>query len=164
MDDVFLNNQQVQQFHEKATNNSSSSSVAMKFKSNNVYSGPRGVVSANSPYARAMPVHNSNKISHVPSALASVASLEDLQGGPSKPEVNNQLTTTGSTRPPSLPGENLPEHHFKKRYFKTELSNRGSQDSSSTTPTSNISSVATSKNRNGSPNSNSLASPTTNRE
>ena len=45
MDDVFLNNQQQQQ-------NSS-----MKFKSNNVYSGPRGVVSANSPYARAMPVH-----------------------------------------------------------------------------------------------------------
>merc|ERR1719350_1418416 len=65
MDDVFLNNQQqqqqVQQFHEKTTNNS-----MMKFKSNNVYSGPRGVVSANSPYARAMPVH-SNKISHVPS-------------------------------------------------------------------------------------------------
>ena len=63
MDDVFLNNQQqqqqVQQFHEKTTN-----STMMKFKSNNVYSGPRGVVSANSPYARAMPVH-SNKISHV---------------------------------------------------------------------------------------------------
>ena len=56
MDDVFLNNQQqAQQFHGKTTNNSSSS--AMKFKSNNVYSGPRGVVSANSPYARAMPVH-----------------------------------------------------------------------------------------------------------
>ena len=161
MDDVFLNNQQVQQFHEKTTNNSSSSSVAMKFKSNNVYSGPRGVVSANSPYARAMPVHNSNKISHVPSALASVASLEDLQGGPSKPEVNNQLTTTGSTRPPSLPGENLPEHHFKKRYFKTELSNQ-SRGQDSATPTSNISSA--SKTRNGSP-SNSSASPTiSNRE
>lgn len=74
--------------------------AVMKFKANtSSHSGPRGVVSANSPYARAMPVHSGAK-SHVPSALASVASLEDLQN-PRSP----------------LPGENLPEHHFKKRYF-----------------------------------------------
>lgn len=61
----------------------------------------RGVVSADSPYARTMPAHKSSK-SHVPSALASIGSLEDLPKSP-----------------PRLPGENLPEHHFKKRYFAT---------------------------------------------
>ena len=69
-----------------------------------------GVVSANSPYARTMPVHK-NANSHVPSALASVASLEDL--GPNKSP---------------LPGENLPEHHFKKRYF-VENSNKSPANS-----------------------------------
>merc|ERR1719219_2080938 len=46
--------------------NMSNNSVKLK----SAYSGPRGVVSANSPYARTMPVHNSSK-SVVPSALAS---------------------------------------------------------------------------------------------
>jgi hypothetical protein len=81
------------------------------------YSGPRGVVSANSPYARTMPVHNSSSKSYVPSALASVASLEDLQN-PKSP----------------LPGENLPGHHFKKRYFAenaTPTSKNGSPPPSS---------------------------------
>ena len=111
-----------------------SNMLSMKFKSNtnSSYTGPRGVVSANSPYARAMPTH-STKTSHVPSALASVgvASLEELSqgGGP-------------ASRSP-LPGENLPEHHFKKRYFAE--SNRSATPNSSGTPNSN------SKNRNGSP-------------
>ena len=114
MDDVF-------------DNHTSSSMISMKFKSNN-YSGPRGVVSANSPYARAMPVHSSNSKSHVPSAMASVGSLEELQGPSKSP----------------LPGENLPEHHFKKRYFAE--SNRHD----STTPTSNASN-SSSKNRSPAP-------------
>ena len=84
--------------------------------SGNIYSsGPRGVVSANSPYARTMPKNASSTKSYVPSALASVGSLDDLTSGPS-PEV----TSTPSPRSKSrqiLPGENLPEHHFKKRYF-----------------------------------------------
>ena len=110
----------------------------------------------------------SNKPSHVPSALASVASLEELQGSlPPKCSPRSMQTsdcilgaTSSSSRSP-LPGENLPEHHFKKRYFKTESSNQNrGQDSA--TPTSNISSA--SKTRNGSP-SNSSASPTiSNRE
>lgn len=77
----------------------------MKFKnSGGNYSG-RGVVSANSPYARAMPTVSSK--SHVPSALASIA-IEDLK--------------TTSSNSGSLPGENLPEHHFKKRYFAEQKS------------------------------------------
>ena len=84
--------------------------------SGNIYSsGPRGVVSANSPYARTISKNASSTKSYVPSALASVGSLDDLTSGPS-PEV----TSTPSPRSKSrqiLPGENLPEHHFKKRYF-----------------------------------------------
>jgi len=75
----------------------------------------RGVVSANSPYARTIPKNASSTKSYVPSALASVGSLDDLTSGPS-PEI----TSTPSPRSKSrqiLPGENLPEHHFKKRYF-----------------------------------------------
>lgn len=92
---------------------------AMPPSSTNHYSGPRGVVSANSPYARTMPVHKSST-SYVPSALASVASLDDLQN-PKSP----------------LPGENLPEHHFKKRYFAenaTPTSKSGSPPLSSSPP------------------------------
>jgi hypothetical protein len=105
----------------------------MKFKSNFGSSGPRGVVSANSPYARAMPVPSHNSKSLVPSALASVVSLDDLQN-PRSP----------------LPGENLPEHHFKKRYF---AETRGSD---STTPNSTQSSSAImDRLKNGSPASSS---------
>ena len=75
--------------------------------------GPRGVVSADSPYARALPVHNSSSKSHVPSALASIASLEDIEA-PNSP----------------LPGEKLPEHHFKKRYFAEKNSRDGSRNGS----------------------------------
>merc|ERR1711874_555904 len=67
---------------------SNSTNAYMKFKSgssagsgSNINAatpyGPIGVVSANSPYARSMPVHNSSK-SYVPSALASVNSLDDV--------------------------------------------------------------------------------------
>lgn len=86
-----------------------------KFKPS--YSGPRGVVSANSPYARTMPVHNSSK-SHVPSALASIGPGQDFD--PGRPE----------SKSPKLPGENLPEHHFKKRYFAENLGNPASGPSS----------------------------------
>ena len=78
--------------------------MSMKFKARGGGVGV-GVVSANSPYARTMPA--SKSISHVPSALASVASIEDL----------------GQASKSPLPGENLPEHHFKKRYF-VENSNK----------------------------------------
>merc|ERR1711862_983865 len=78
--------------------------MSMKFKARGAGVGV-SVVSANSPYARTMPA--SKSISHVPSALASVASIEDL----------------GQASKSPLPGENLPEHHFKKRYF-VENSNK----------------------------------------
>lgn len=78
--------------------------MSMKFKARERV-GVGSVVSANSPYARTMPASKSN--SHVPSALASVASIEDLGPHSKSP----------------LPGENLPEHHFKKRYF-VENSNK----------------------------------------
>ena len=81
-------------------NVSASSQISSNPNSTNHFAGPRGVVSANSPYARTMPVHSGSSKSYVPSALASVGSLDDLNN-PKSP----------------LPGENLPEHHFKKRYF-----------------------------------------------
>lgn len=101
--------------------------LSMKFKPTNFSSGTqaRGVVSANSPYARTMPVHNSSK-SHVPSALASIASLDDLQ----------TTASVGPVKSP-LPGENLPEHHFKKRYFaehKNPSSRNGSPPPLSSSP------------------------------
>ena len=115
---------------------SNSSNAYVKFKSgssvgsgSNINAatpyGPIGVVSANSPYARSMPVHNSSK-SYVPSALASVASLDDVL--PKLPGHDMQNSKS------PLPGENLPEHHFKKRYFAenaTPTSKNGSPPLSS---------------------------------
>ena len=95
-------------------------------------------------------------------SMCGVGSGSSLPNKCSPRSVTNQ--TTDCILPaagPSLPGENLPEHHFKKRYFKTELSNQSrdrSQDSA--TPTSNISSA--SKTRNGSPSNSSTASPNNN--
>lgn len=137
IDDVFDGSRNFQKFGAKSatgsctgsgsgsitgSNNMNSAAAAaaqMQNSSNpsgNIYSsGPRGVVSANSPYARTIPKNASSTKSYVPSALASVGSLDDLTSGPS-PEI----TSTPSPRSKSrqiLPGENLPEHHFKKRYF-----------------------------------------------
>ena len=133
IDDVFDGSRNFQQFGAKSAtgsctgsgsgsltgSNNVAAAAQMQNSSNpggNIYSsGPRGVVSANSPYARTMPKNASSTKSYVPSALASVGSLDDLTSGPS-PEV----TSTPSPRSKSrqiLPGENLPEHHFKKRYF-----------------------------------------------
>lgn len=131
-------------FEGRGSSNSGSGNAYMKFKSgssggssSNINAatpyGPRGVVSANSPYARSMPVHNSSK-SYVPSALASVASLDDVL--PKLPgDVLPKLSGHDLQNPKSpLPGENLPEHHFKKRYFAenaTPTSKNGSPPLSS---------------------------------
>ena len=152
IDDVFDGSRNFQQFGAKSATGSctgsgsgsltGSSNVAaaaqMQNSSNpsgNIYSsGPRGVVSANSPYARTISKNASSTKSYVPSALASVGSLDDLTSGPS-PEV----TSTPSPRSKSrqiLPGENLPEHHFKKRYFVENSNKSPIHSSTSTTPVS----------------------------